>query len=129
MGTIDLTFSKAEDDKPPIAEQIRSVFRRLLGTDGFTVDDAEIQQQELAGRIELAEKAAAYWRTVSPVGDPATDPTSGEYLASIEVRVQGDHVTVGSTDDKANLIEYGSINNEEFAPRAKVQAHFRAGKN
>jgi hypothetical protein len=128
MGTIDLTFSKAEDDKPPIVEQIHDVFRRLLGTDGFTVDDAEIQRQELAARIELAKEAQAYWITVSPVGDPVVDPHSGEYIESIEVRVQGDHVTVGSTDDKANLIEYGSINNPEYAPRAKVQARFR-GKN
>jgi hypothetical protein len=80
--------------------------------------EAEMESEEvLKGKIELAEKAAAYWRRISP-------EDTGEYIDSIKVHVKGDDVWVGSDDDKANLIEYGSENNPEFAPRAKTQARF-----
>lgn len=88
--------------------------------------DAEMNSDEvLNGKIKLAEKAAAYWRRIAPIGDPATDPHSTEYVRSIHVTVDGFNVDVGSDDEKANLIEYGSVNNPEYACRAQVQAKFR----
>jgi len=87
--------------------------------------EAEMNSAEvLEGKIELAEKAAAYWRRISP-------EDTGEYIDSIEVRVDGDDVSVGSNDDKAHYIEYGTGGDSptpEFAPRAKTQARF-AGDN
>jgi hypothetical protein len=84
--------------------------------------EAEMESDEvLKGRIELAEKAAAYWRRASP-------ELTGEYIDSIEVHVKGNDVWVAASDDKANLIEYGTEDTPEFAPRAKTQARF-AGDN
>lgn len=88
--------------------------------------DAEMESDEvLNGKVVLAEKAANYWRRIAPVGDPATDPHSTEYLRSIHVNVDGFDVSVGSDDPEANLIEFGSINNPEYACRAQTQAKFR----
>jgi len=84
--------------------------------------EAEMNSAEvLEAKIELAEKAAAYWRRISP-------EDTGEYIDSIEVRVDGNDVSVGSDDDKAHYIEYGTEDTPEFAPRAKTQARF-AGEN
>jgi hypothetical protein len=33
---------------------------------------------------------------------------------------------VGATDEKANLIEYGTVDTPEFAPRLKTVEHFNA---
>lgn len=89
----------------------------------YGVSDADFEAEMngpevLRGRIALAEKAAAYWRRASP-------ELTGEYIDSIEVQVHGDDVDVSATDDKANLIEYGTEDTPEFAPRAKTQARFR----
>lgn len=97
--------------------------------DGISDEDIQREMDEseevFQGRIELAEKAAVYWRRISPVGDPVEDPHPGRYVESIKVTVEGRKVEVGSDDPIANLIEYGSIHNPEYAPRAQVQAKFR----
>jgi hypothetical protein len=94
---------------------------------GMTKDglDKELESQEvLEARVELAQEVAEYWRSVSPIGDPETDPHAGEYRDSIEVEVDGNDVKVVARDDKAHLMEFGSVHNPEFAPRAKTWAHF-----
>lgn len=73
--------------------------------------------------IEFASQAADYWKSVSPVGGE-TDPHAGEYRDSITVTVDGDNVSVGTDVEWAHLVEYGSVNNPEYAPRAKTEAHF-----
>lgn len=81
--------------------------------------EAEMNSAEvLRGKIELAEKAARYWRSVSPVD-------TREYIESIAVRVEGNDVSVGADTEYDNIIEYGSEDTKEFAPRAKTQARFR----
>jgi hypothetical protein len=59
------------------------------------------------------------WQGYAPV-------ETGKYRDSIGV-TQPAHAgkgQVGATDDVANLIEYGSIHNPEWAPRAKTIEHF-----
>src|SRR5688572_12536812 len=84
--------------------------------------EREMESEEvLKGKIELAEKAAAYWRRISP-------EDTGAYIDSIEVQVKGNDVRVSATDEAAEYIEYGTEDTPEFAPRAKTQARF-AGDN
>lgn len=88
----------------------------------------ELNSEEvLKAKIRLANKARIYWRRIAPVGDPATDPHSGEYRDSIKVTVKGNDVSVGSDDPKAGYIEYGTGGDSptpEFACRARTQAKF-----
>jgi hypothetical protein len=107
---------------------------------------AEVKQ----GLKEFGEQVVEYWRSVSPV-------RTGRYAASVRVRrsfvVDGfPGVNVGSTSNRAGLIEYGTGSDEKFknpewedraryapnrgvqfgpdtptpafAPRAKTAAHF-----
>lgn len=91
---------------------------------GQSVIDAALRGAEIqAAKLALAHEAAEYWRSVSPVGGDE-DPHAGQYRDSVGVVVDGAKVKVGSDDDIANLIEYGSIHNPEYAPRAKTQEHF-----
>lgn len=96
--------------------------------DGISDADIELWLEEseevFQGKIDLAEKAAEYGRQISPVGDPATDPHSGRYRASIKVTVEGHDVFVGSDDLIANIIEYGTVDTPEFAVFAQVQAKY-----
>ena len=97
---------------------------RDYGVSDAEFDEAMRSDEVLRGKIELAEKAAEYWRSVSPVD-------TGEYRDHVKVVVDGDDVQIINDDDKAAYIEYGtggSSPTPEFAPRAKVQARFR-GKN
>lgn len=92
----------------------------------YGVSDADFEkemnsEEVLKGKIELAEKAAVYWKRISPVD-------TGEYVKSIKVTVDGNDVSVGSDDDKAHFIEYGTEDTPEFAPRAQVQAKFRVAE-
>lgn len=95
----------------------------------YGVSDAEFEAElnsakVLEAKVELAEKAAAYWRRISPVD-------TGEYVDSIDVHVEGENVWVGSDDDKAEYIEYGTGGDSptpEFSPRAKTQMRF-SGEN
>jgi hypothetical protein len=85
--------------------------------------DAALRGAEIhAAEVELAHKAADYWRSISPVD-------TGTYRDSVHVKTDGGKVEVGSDDPIANLIEYGSIHNPEFAPRAKTQEHFNGGEH
>jgi hypothetical protein len=99
----------------------------FLDTFGLTqseLDEELASDEVLKGRIELANEVRDYWKSVSPVGDPETDPHSGQYRDSIEVEVNGQDVKVVAQEDKAHLIEWGSAHNAEYAPRAKAYEHF-----
>lgn len=67
----------------------------------------------------MEDEVVPVWRDNSPVD-------TGEYRDSIRVtkRARGGRGQVGATDPKANLIEYGTEDTPEFAPRAKTEAHF-----
>lgn len=99
----------------------------------YGVSDAELERalnspEVKAAKVKLAEEAAAYWRSISPVGTPAeSDDHPGQYLASIEVKVT-DKVKVGTDDPIAHLIEYGTVDTPEFALRIKTQEAFGGGR-
>jgi hypothetical protein len=100
----------------------------------YGVSDAELEKvlnssEVKAGKVKLAEEAAVYWRSISPVGTPGKpddDPHPGRYLASIEVKVT-DKVRVGSALEEAVYLEYGTVDTPEFALRIKTQEHFGGG--
>jgi hypothetical protein len=69
-------------------------------------------------RIEFAtNEVVPYAKSISPVD-------TGTFVESIGVKTEGNEVMVGSDDEIANLIEYGSVHNEEHAVFARTQAHF-----
>lgn len=74
----------------------------------------------VAAKRELADAAADYWRSVSPAD-------SGEYVDSVTVVQDGPSVAVVAKDPKAHIIEYGTTDTPEFAPRAKTEEHFNGG--
>lgn len=90
--------------------------------DALKDNDADI----IAAKLELAEAAAEYWRSIAPVGDPAVDPHSGAYRDSIHVEQDGDKVYVVASDNKAHWIEWGTETMDEFACRARTENHFNA---
>lgn len=72
----------------------------------------------LAGKLELAEDAVAYARSISPIDD-------GEYIDGIKVRRYGKTgVGIEFTAPHSNLVEWGSIHNAEHAVRARTIEHF-----
>ncbi len=80
----------------------------------------------IAAKLELAQAAAEYWRSIAPVGDPADDPNSGAYRDSITVEQDGDNVYVVAKDYKAHWIEWGTETMDEFACRARTEEHFNS---
>jgi hypothetical protein len=74
-------------------------------------------------RVKLAHDAAEYAQSITPVGVPP-DKHPGEHRDSISVVANGDDVRVHFGLDTWNLLEYGSIHNEEFAVRARTELHF-----
>lgn len=76
-----------------------------------------------AGLDEFMEdEVVPVWKDKSPV-------EHGTYRDSIKVtkRAHNGRGQVGAEDEKANIIEYGSNDTPEFAPRAKTEAHFNQG--
>jgi hypothetical protein len=87
---------------------------------GITRDEIEAvmrSDEVLQAKIELAELAAEYWRSIAPV-------RTGKYRDSIHVEVHGDDVSVRAADDAASYIEYGTSDTAEFACRAQTSAKF-----
>jgi hypothetical protein len=66
---------------------------------------------------------------IVPVWQSFSPEDTGKYKSSIHVQRKGNTVLVGSDDPIANLIEYGSEHNPEYAPRAKTEAYFGAEDN
>lgn len=81
------------------------------------IDEALKSQEVIDAKVELAEQAADYWRSVSP-------RDTDEYHDSIKLEHNDSDVSVGAYDPAANIIEYGNEKTPEFAPRAKTEAHF-----
>ncbi len=73
----------------------------------------------LQGKLELAEQAAEYARSIAPVD-------SGEYRDGIKVRRYGrTGVGVVFTAEHSNIVEYGSETTPEHAVRRRMIEHFR----
>lgn len=77
----------------------------------------------------MANEVVPYWKSVSPVGDPAVDDEAGAYRASVKVTKKAKNGVgyVGATNYKAHWIEYGTgepYPTPEFAPAQKTAAHF-----
>lgn len=87
-------------------------------------NDLDSDPAIIAAKLELAEEAAEYWRSIAPVGDPAVDPHSGAYRDSIHVEQKGDKVYVVASDPKAHWIEYGTEHMPEYAPRQRTETQF-----
>lgn len=92
------------------------------------IEEQEIQEalksEEVHdAKVKLAAEAAEYARSISPVGGEH-DPHPGRYRDSIVVKEEDEEVSVEFADPTANLIEYGSINNREYAVRARTAEHF-----
>lgn len=94
--------------------------------DYFGMDEAEIMAQltespEIDTQLDdfMENEVVPVWQDNSPVD-------TREYVDSVQVTkaAQGGKGQVGATDDVANIIEYGSEDTPEFAPRAKTEAHF-----
>lgn len=66
---------------------------------------------------------------VVPVWQDNSPEDTGSYKESVQVTepAQSGRGQVGATVDYANLIEYGSEHNEEFAPMQKTVEHFNSG--
>lgn len=60
------------------------------------------------GLDELLAWIADEARRNAPVGDPATDPTSGEFRDSIHVEWDGDTGMVVSDSDHGRFVEFGT---------------------
>jgi hypothetical protein len=84
--------------------------------DAHLEDDPDIIQ----GKLELAEEAVEYAKSISPVD-------SGDYRDGIKARRHGRGVGIYWTDPKSNLIEDGSIHNPEYAVQRRTEEHFRNG--
>lgn len=80
--------------------------------------DAEV----VAAKVELAEKAAAYAKSIAPV-------ETGAYRDNINVHQEGDNVWVGFDDEAANIIEYGNARTPEYAVRQKTEEHFNSDRS
>lgn len=91
---------------------------------------AQFEQQAKAGEYDnqltvFMGQVVAVWKDYSPVGG-TDDPHPGLYRDSVRITkpAAGGKGQVGATVDYAHIIEYGSEDTPEFAPRAKTEAHF-----
>jgi hypothetical protein len=103
-----------------------SEFLEIIGEAAVEAELASVVVQEELAKWAEAE-VVPVWQSFSPVGGDK-DPNAGTYRDSIKVTREDGKVLVGSDDPKANLIEWGSIHNPEFAPRARTEAHFNGGR-
>jgi hypothetical protein len=91
----------------------------------FTMLRGEFDEQSRRGEFDndvdafMADAVVPVWRDESP-------EDTGDYIDSVGVIAPalGGAGKVGATDEAANVIEYGSIDTPEFAPRALTEAHF-----
>jgi len=82
--------------------------------DDYLENDPDI----LAGKLELANEAVSYAKSIAP-------EDQGDYKDGIRARRYGrTGVGIEFTDEKSNLIEYGSVNNPEYAVRSRTIEHF-----
>lgn len=98
-----------------------------MADDIVDIDEASLREiyyaingdpEVIAAKLELAKQAAEYAKSIAPV-------ETGTYRDSIHVRQGGATVWVGFEDEKAHLVEYGSVDTPEFAIRAKTEEHIK----
>lgn len=98
-------------------------------SDAFADILAAFEKQKKAGEYDaaldefMADQVVPVWKDNSP------DDT-GAYKDSVGVtqRAHEGEGQVGAEDEAANIVEYGSINSPEYAPRAKTEAHFNTSR-
>lgn len=82
--------------------------------DEYLENDPDI----LAGKLELANEAVEFAKSISP-------EDQGTYIDGIKVRRYGKTgVGIEFTAEHSNLVEFGSVNNEEHAVMARTIEHF-----
>lgn len=90
----------------------------LLGRDvvnNFLENDGDIVE----GKMALAEEFVEHAKSIAPVDE-------GEYRDGIVARRHGrSGVGVHFTAQHSNLIEYGSVNNPEYAVMRRTIEHFQ----
>lgn len=74
----------------------------------FDADQAK-EADFLAAMEEAANAVLAAIAAAAPV-------RSGYYVDSLSVSIDGDVITVGTTDFAGHMVEWGSINNAPYAP-------------
>ncbi len=83
--------------------------------------NAEITAGEYDAQLQgfMENEVIPVWRQNSP-------EDSGDYQKSVEVKypAKGGRGAVGTSIGYAHIIEYGSVDTPEFAPRARTAAHF-----
>lgn len=111
---------------------------RNLRIAGIEMDADDIDREmatnpEVLSEITaLANAAEAYWKSIAPVGDPATDPDSGSYKDSIKTKIMRGRnglpfARIEASDYKAHWIEYGTGDpypTPEFACMRMTKAMF-----
>jgi hypothetical protein len=90
----------------------------------YTILAEGFDQAAAAGQLDVAldefmAEVVTVWQGYSPV-------RTGAYKNSVQITepARDGKGQVGATSVKANLIEYGSEHNPEFAPRAKTIEYF-----
>jgi hypothetical protein len=82
----------------------------------------------IAAKIELAELATEYWKSIVPVDDSRYPPRPpGTDREDISVFHRGHTVAVVNDDPIAHIIEYGSVQVPESACRARTEEYFNNG--
>lgn len=78
---------------------------------------AELKKLTLPIRAQVAQMAAGYWQSISPVA-------TGAYRDSIHAKQNGNRVWVEAEDPGAAAIEYGTKTTPEHGLRAKTEEYF-----
>lgn len=92
-------------------------FGELLEGATSALKELDEDPDVIAGKVELANQAVAYARSIAP-------EDSGDYKAGIGVYQNGTDVGVEFADPISNIIEYGSEDTPEFAVRQRTEDHF-----
>ena len=89
----------------------------ILGRDVVN-DYLENSEDIVAGKLALANEFVEHARSIAPVDD-------GTYRDGIKARRVGrSGVGIYFTAEHSNLVEYGSVNNPEYAVMRRTIEHF-----
>lgn len=118
------------------ARDVYEVFN-LVGVRARDLNRAIIRSGLEAEMIRTAREVKEYWQSIAPVwgdkppkrGEPNIGE-AGDYRESIQImptlmtEVGLPVIKVGSNDEKAHWLEYGSIHNPEHGYGQRVMDHF-----